>query len=168
MPNQTITINYKKFLFQCINLPGGKNDYEFTFKTEPNRIAAVIAAFFELMREFSNSQNFKQDFEKKSRRFHSVKTSRQIDLIGKIYKKCGYNERQLDELIQNSVIFQIVLKDKKTRLFFIKEVDDADNLVIKPLFIDANHLVYSDKGKNNQHDNKYGPCLVCHQTDCGN
>jgi len=169
MLNQTITINYKNFLFKCVNLPNGKNDYEFTYKTEGNRIATIIAAFFELMKEFGNSKNFKQDFEKSQRNFHAVEAQHQINLIEKIYEKCGYNEKQVNELTQNSVIFQIVLKDKKTRLFFLKEVSaNNSDLVIKPLFIDANHLIYSDEGKDNQHDNKYGPCLVCHKTACDN
>ena len=165
--NQMITINYKNFLFKCVNLPSGKNDYKFTYKTEAKRLPTIFRAFFDLMQEFCNSQNFNQDFEKSNRRLHAVEKQPQINLIEKIYKKCGYNQKQVSELTQNSVISQIELKDKKSRLFFIKEINNND-LVIKPLFIDANHLIYSDEGKDNQHDNKYGPCLVCHKTDCGN
>lgn len=155
-------ISFSLFQYKCIEFI--KDQEIFTYKTDSKVVTEINKEFFSCLQNLNNSENILRDlFSKKNS--HSVKETEKINLIIKIFESFGFKNAYIEQYIGSRPIYQIKIKSER-RLFFILETKEIDSkekiIIIKPLFLDINHVIYNDK----RFPKTFNTCLICWKTKC--
>lgn len=135
-------------------------DYEnkiiFTFKTDDkivNKISKEFDDFINRMKKWKNINKFNSNFVS-----HNDIKHRQ--LIYDILEELGINEELMLQEIYENLIYKKEVWGQ-VRMFFLCE-NTTEKIIIKPLFLDLNHVIYND----NKFNKKYDICWICKQKNC--
>ncbi|WP_375317801.1 hypothetical protein [Spiroplasma endosymbiont of Virgichneumon dumeticola] len=94
---------------------------------------------------------------KEENNFHDIQFIQREKIAHILSQKNNDKDWLQQNIIDCYNIFQIKINNyEKRKLFFIL---DLKNKIVKPLFLDINHLIHLNKKK--EKNNKYKICLVC-------
>lgn len=154
-------ISFSLFQYKCIEINQGEE--LFTYKTDEKTAKKVTQELFDIFKILTDSEKIIKELFSE-RHSHKVNLEKR-NLILKIFKNFGFKEPYIDQYIGDSVIYQKQTKGK-TRLFFIietKKITEKELLrIIKPLFLDVNHVIYNDPS----YQKNFHTCAVCWQQKC--
>lgn len=135
-------------------------DYEdkiiFTFKTDDkiiNKISKKFDYFIIQIKKWKNINKFNSNFV-------SDKDIKHRRLIYEILEKLGIDEDLMEQEIYENLIYKIEVWEQ-IRMFFLCE-NTTEKIIIKPLFLDLNHVIFND----NNFIKKYDICWICNQKNC--
>ena len=166
-----IAISFRDFFFSCVDYNG------FTYRTDVKKIPTILKAFTKTLEIMENSKNFVTEFITNERMKHRHPVEDEAkERLKKIYtkglKNVGLDDVLIAKLLEQSVgqgeTYQCeLIGTHQYRMFYLfedREDDKFQLLLIRPLLLDLNHMIYPPKNKNFDHVQNF--CLACLKPNC--
>ncbi|WP_198049710.1 hypothetical protein [Spiroplasma sp. hyd1] len=135
-------------------------DYEnkiiFTFKTDDKIVNKITKKY----NDFINKMKKGKNINKLNSNFVSNKDIEHRRLIYEILGRLGIDEDLIEQEIYENLIYKIEVW-KQIRMFFLCE-NTIEKIIIKPLFLDLNHVIFND----NNFIKNYNICWICKEKIC--
>lgn len=110
---------------------------------------------FDMFKKICNELDYFDKLNEKHH-FHSLELCYRKN-ISLLYENTETEEWIKQNILDCDFIYQRNIKDEKRRIFFIL---DKNNKIIKPLFLDLNHLIIPMK----KYKNTFLNCFICRRT----
>ncbi len=153
-------IDFSLFIYDCIYINNEK--CKFTYISDSKDYKNIISDFLKKIVKMSINNKFIDDLltdnkVKEENNFHDIQFIQREKIAHILSQKNNDKDWLQQNIIDCYNIFQIKINNyEKRKLFFIL---DLKNKIVKPLFLDINHLIHLNKKK--EKNNKYKICLVC-------